>query len=207
MEGSDTPVTGRHLVVTTGEGDSNPAAWRLVESADLVRDTWLHLRSDHCIRNDGIVLNPYYVLQYADWVSILPITLQDTVVLVEEYRHAAGVIGMGLPGGGLDESDMSPSDAARRELLEETGYVCDELVSVGWTYANWASHTNRVHHFVALGCVLVARQDPDPTEQIRVTEAELTEALDPHFLKQSYHLATIALARDVLKSRGILAPN
>lgn len=164
----------------------------------MVDDSWLRVRADECVRTDGLVIAPHYVLEQRPWVSILAITPERMVLMLEEYRHGAGVVGTGLPGGGA-ESGETPADAARRELLEETGYAADELVELGWCWANWANQDNRVHHFLATGCRPFASPAPDPTEQIAVGFLDLDELLArPELLRNSYHLVTLSLARRLL---------
>ncbi|NYE74587.1 NUDIX hydrolase [Microlunatus parietis] len=147
------------------------------------------------MRADGTVIEPFYVLEQMPWVSILAVTPHREVIMVREYRHGAGVVGLGLPGGGAAAGE-APAGAAQRELLEETGYEPGDLVELSWTWANWANQTNKVHHYLATGCRAIRAPSPDPTEQLEVELVPLANLLggDP-VLRQSYHLVTIALAR------------
>ena len=129
-----------------------PEPWQLRSSRRLVDDRWLRLRADRCTRSDGVVIDPYYVLEQLPWVSILAITPARKVLVLKEYRHGAGIVGLGLPGGGAEPGEQ-PAAAARRELLEETGYAADDLVELGWCWANWANQNNKVHHFLATAAV------------------------------------------------------
>jgi 8-oxo-dGTP pyrophosphatase MutT (NUDIX family) len=144
------------------------------------------------------VIDPYYVLEQMPWVSILAITAEQNVLLLKEYRHGAGIVGIGLPGGGAEPGE-DPAAAARRELLEETGYAIDDLVDLGWCWANWANQDNRVHHFLARDCRRIAPPSPDPTEEIAVESVDLDDLLTrPDLLRNSYHLVTLSLARPLL---------
>lgn len=94
------------------------------------------------------------------------------------------------------EPGESPEAAARRELLEETGYAADDLIDLGSTWANFGNHTNRVHHFLARGCARVAEQSLDDSESIVVHVLSLDGLGD--LLPQSYHQLTWYKAMDQL---------
>lgn len=79
------------------------------------------------------------LLAEGDSVAILAITSTTDVVLVRQYRPGPGRILDELPGGGVEEGEAA-AEAARRELLEETGYA-GRIQIVGATWA--AGHSMR----------------------------------------------------------------
>lgn len=172
-----------------------PEPWQVVTSRVVISDQWVHLRADDCRTADGRTVAPYYVLEYGDWVSVLALDADGQAVVVEEYRHGAGIIALGIVGGGIDAQE-DPRDAATRELREETGYAADEMVDLGVTWANFGNQTNRVHHFLARGCVRVAEQSLDATETIAVHVLPL-EGLNDR-LHQSHHQLTWYKAKEWL---------
>lgn len=176
--------------------------WTILRSRVLVNDRWITLRSDVCRREDGLDIDPFYVVERPEWVCVLAITEDRSVVLTREYRHGAKVVGVGLPGGTVEPGDPDPAHAARRELLEETGFETDEFLFMGARYANWANQTNRVHYFLASNVKRVRSPDPDASEQIEVLLAPLHQVMDPQFLQQSFHLACVHLALPYLRDPG-----
>ncbi|MHC9043089.1 NUDIX hydrolase [Microbacterium saperdae] len=164
-----------------------PEAWRTTARSMVVEDRWIRLRADDCVDADGRTIAPYYVLEQAEWVSIVALTDEGYAVAIEEYHHGAGVVGVGLPGGAVDATEF-PSAAASRELAEETGYVADEIVDLGWSWANWGNQDNRVHHFLARGCRHDRPQEFDAGETIDVRIVPFAELGEQ--LAQSYHQLT-----------------
>ncbi|WP_285363327.1 NUDIX hydrolase [Microbacterium sp. LMC-P-041] len=174
---------------------SAPSPWRVVDSKLVHADRWIRVRADDCVDERGHSIAPYYVLEYGDWISVLAVDRDGHAIVVDEYRHGAGIVAVGTIGGGL-EAGESPEAAAIRELREETGYEPDEMIDLGPTWANFGSHTNRVHHFLARGCVRVTEQSLDDSEAIAVHVVSL-DGLGDH-LAQSYHQLTWYKAMEML---------
>ncbi|WP_330632162.1 NUDIX hydrolase [Halocatena halophila] len=100
-------------------------------------------------------------------VVILPFTTDGSVVVIEEWRQAVGRINYGLPAGGVEAEDDDLTDAARRELREETGYESTKMEPLT-TVEPANGIADSVHHyFVAHGCTPTASQDLDTNEAIR----------------------------------------
>ena len=97
--------------------------WKILSSVQTFKDRFLSLRTDKCEREDGHIVPAYHVLEFTDWVTVIPITDEGEIVLVREYRHAAGKVMLGLPGGIMDDGETSVQDAGAREQREETGYT------------------------------------------------------------------------------------
>ena len=141
--------------------------WEKISSKYLVRAPWATLRVDTCRMPDGTEITDYYVLEYPDWVNVIALTEDNQVILVRQYRHAAGEELLELPGGVI-EKDESPEQAARRELLEETGYEFDDLEFLSALYANPATATNKTHCFLATGGRKTSEQNLDKGEEILI---------------------------------------
>jgi 8-oxo-dGTP pyrophosphatase MutT (NUDIX family) len=124
--------------------------WRVTRSETLLQDRWINLRADHCVTPSGVEISPYYVLSYPDWVHVVAITNTGSLVLVRQYRHAAGEFSLELPGGIVEPQDASLEHTARREFEEETGFTAQRWQYVAGLRPNPATHTNRVHFFLAL---------------------------------------------------------
>ncbi len=126
--------------------------WKVESSRRILEDDWISLRADSCRTPAGELVEPFYVLDYPDWVNVVAVSEDDDVVLVRQYRHGLGRTLLELPCGAVEPGDASPAAAAARELAEETGYQPGAIVESGVLSPNPASHSNLTHCFLATGC-------------------------------------------------------
>jgi 8-oxo-dGTP pyrophosphatase MutT (NUDIX family) len=174
------------------------AKWSTRRSKVVIKDRWIHVRADDCVTPGGREISPYYVLSYPDWVHVVAITPDEQVVLTRQYRHAAGQVFWELPGGALDGADLDPVDAARRELEEETGYRAERLELVSTLYPNPATHTNRVHTYLAVGAAPVGVQRLDAGEEglevHLMPRRDVVDQVQSGLLGQALHTSSILMA-------------
>lgn len=172
--------------------------WRTVSSEQLLADRWINLRADRCVTPGGREIAPYYVLSYPDWVHVAALTEDDELVLVEQYRHGAGASCLELPGGMMDAADPDPVAAARRELMEETGFAAGQWQLVSSLYPNPAMQTNRLHVVLATGCHRVAEPRLEDGEEGLVVHrrpvADILGGLQDGILPQVMHVGVLLLA-------------
>jgi 8-oxo-dGTP pyrophosphatase MutT (NUDIX family) len=166
----------------------------VLDSRDLIRDRWLRLRADRLRTAEGAVLDPWYVLDYPDWVAAVLLTADDRLVLVRQWRHGAQAWSLELPGGVIDAEDADPVAAARREALEETGHAAATWRYLFAGHANPAIQTNRLHAVLGTGAHPVAAPAPEAGEAIRV-ECVAVEAvlagIPQGMIGQSMHVGAI----------------
>ena len=85
-----------------------------------------------------------------DAVIIVPLFGNGLLLMVEGYRHGVNASLLEFPGGFIDKNE-EPSQAARRELFEETKYSSDSLELINWSYT-WPGRTSQKNYvFVARG--------------------------------------------------------
>lgn len=176
--------------------------WKTLSSKILVDDEWMRLRADECQLPDGPTLSPYYVIEERDWVHVMAIDDTSQIVLVRQYRYAAQAFCTELPGGVIDTGE-SPLNAARRELLEETGFEADEWQAVCTYFANPARQTNQVHVFLARQLSSQAAQTLDSSEEIAVSMVSVDEAMSlvaKGEFSQGMHIGSLLLC---LRTAGL----
>jgi len=117
----------------------------------------------------------FFILDCADWCNIVPLTRDNQVVMVRQHRYGTREETLELPGGMIDAGDPSPLEAARRELLEETGYRANQIVQTGVIAPNPAMQSNRTWSFLARDVEKVAEPELDGGEDIEVVTVPLVE--------------------------------
>lgn len=107
------------------------------------------------------------VLESVDWVNLVAVAADGAVVMVRQFRFGTGYATLETPGGMVDPGEDSGA-AARRELLEETGFGEGRWRYLGAVEPNPAVHDNLCHHWLAEDVVPVAEPQPSAGEHIRV---------------------------------------
>jgi ADP-ribose pyrophosphatase len=128
-------------------GAESPA-WRRVRSELFADCRIFQVRRDISISPQTGREHDFFVLTGSDWVNVIPLTANNEVVMIEQYRHGSQDVTLEIPGGMVDAGE-SASDAAARETLEETGYVAREISPLGRVRPNPAIHDNWLHTFLA----------------------------------------------------------
>lgn len=151
--------------------------WEVLESERLFNRPWLTVRRD-CVRiPNGQINDEFYVLEYPDWINVIAITEDGQFVLEKQYRHGLGKTCYELPAGVI-EAGETPLQAAKRELLEETGYGRGAWRKVMTISGNASTTNNITHCFVVTGVQKISDQKLDRTEDIKVCLLDKAEVLD-----------------------------
>lgn len=167
--------------------------WKTIASKYIWQRPWLTARCDTVQLPSGTIFDEFYVLEYPTWVNIIAITEQGDFVMVEQYRHGLQGVFTELVAGVVEPGE-NPLDAAKRELLEESGYGGGEWELLTTLCANPSCNTNLTYSFVARGVRRMSEQHLDATEDIEVklmTRNEVLQMLQRDEMKQALMAAPL----------------
>jgi ADP-ribose diphosphatase len=142
----------------------------------------------------------YYMLELADYVSVVAMTPSRELLLVRQFRPVVDRETLELPSGHI-ESHEAPEDAARRELLEETGHVAGRVELLGTLVPDVGRLANRMWCYFADD----ARPSSEPHERepgvslVSLPEREALRAASDGTIDHALNLATLFLAVSIGK--------
>lgn len=148
---------------------------------EIVTREQYHIGRIHVVKDtlkiDG-QLYPYTFTTSRDSVCVFPVC-EEGIVIIEQYRHSLNQWVLEIPAGGIDEGE-SKEQAARRELVEETGYIAKDLIDMGYYFENQGTSRSCCQLYFA-NCIGKEEQRLEKTEFIRtkvVTKDEFMELVE-----------------------------
>ena len=133
----------------------------------------IKLYNDDVICDEDKLATREYIV-HPGGACILPL-LEDKIIFIKQFRYAYHKDILELPAGKLEKGE-EPIKAAIRELEEETGYISDNLISLGSVYPS-VGYTDEVIHLFVAKDLKKGKQHLDYDEKVDVTLLSLDEAL------------------------------
>jgi len=149
----------------------------------------------------GRVVDEFLHLVARDFVVVVPFTDDGRIVTIRSYKHGPRRVSLSLPAGLLDD-DEQPEEAARRELLEETGYEAASWERIGSFVVDSNYGLNTEHAFIARGARRVREPQSGDLEEIQVElhdRAEVIAAIRSGDVAQLSSAAALGLALATLR--------
>jgi 8-oxo-dGTP pyrophosphatase MutT (NUDIX family) len=172
------------------------AAWQILTDTALISKRWLEVREQRVRLGNGNEIEQFHLINGPHWTAVLCLTSDRQVVLVRQYRHGLGGPSLELPAGVIEPSE-APIDAARRELLEESGFEAASIEHLLSTAPEPSRSSTRAHFFFAQGAHAVSAQQLDHSEDLEVVlvpVSELLELIDHGHIVHAAHIAAILSA-------------
>jgi ADP-ribose pyrophosphatase len=121
----------------------------------------------------------FVLVDAPEWVTIIPITDDEEpcFLMARQYRHGSSSVTLEFPAGAVNAGE-APLDAAKRELLEETGCSAVEMEHLGAVNPNPAFMTNTVHTFLARGLTKIAPQALDQHEILDIERIPVKRVIE-----------------------------
>jgi 8-oxo-dGTP pyrophosphatase MutT (NUDIX family) len=135
---------------------------------ETLTENWLfRLRRERFQSRRSGKTHDYYVTHLADGVQVIPVTPDERVVLVRQFRAGSRRDSLEVPGGLLEPGE-DPCSAGARELLEETGFAGSSPVKLGKIWPNPALLTMQITTIVISNARAVADPQPDHAEELSI---------------------------------------
>ena len=115
------------------------------------------------------------IIKHNGGVCVLAV-IDNKIILEKQYRYAYDEILYELPAGKLEEGEI-PEVAAKRELLEETGYEANKLIDYGVMYPTCGYSNEKIYLYVADG-LSKKQRNLDEDEVIDIEYLEIDKVLD-----------------------------
>ena len=135
----------------------------------------VHLNKNKSPRTGKI--HEFQVLKSPDWVAIIPVTPNNELVMVKQYRHGIEQLSLEPPGG-LVKDGQTPEQSAIEELEEETGYRAKAFHLLGWMHPMPAILTNRFYVYLAEDATPTGILNPEETEEIETVLVPVSQIVD-----------------------------
>jgi ADP-ribose pyrophosphatase len=173
-----------------------PGKWRMIDAErvyatpifDLYKRKAAHERRGE--RN-------FYIIEAPGWVNIIPLTPAGEVVMVRQFRHGVSDFTLEIPGGMIDPHEQDPAVAARREMIEESGYDSGEIIPLGKVHPNPAIQPNWCYSFFARGVRKIAEPHlneggAEETEVVMVPLADIKKMIATNVITHALVIAAFS---------------
>ena len=136
----------------------------------------LHVYKDRIsLPNGGTSTREY--CRHGGAVSVVPLTKEGEVICVRQYRYAVSEVVLEIPAGKLDGPEEDHTEAALRELSEETGYTAARITPIGELLTSPALLSEVIYMYLAED-MTPGDTHPDPDELLDIVKIPLEDMVD-----------------------------
>jgi ADP-ribose pyrophosphatase len=155
----------------------NDRSWVVVAERELLsRPPFITVSAQTIDLPDGRRIDDYYQIELGDFACVYAQTEDRRLVMLRSYRHGPRKVCFNFPGGGIGPKE-TPAEAAKRELLEETGFEAARWQPLGSFITNSNQRCQTAHFFRADGCHQIAQANSGDLEDSEVILLTFSDAL------------------------------
>ena len=196
---------------SNSNNQQNNLTWEEISTEHIVQDEWIDFRRSAYRFPDGSVFEPFYSYSRRDYVVIVASDTDGKYLCVRQFRQGIKKVTTEFPAGGIERTDgreygsgdsTSASEdaleAAKRELLEETGYASDDWTHLLTVPSNATIADNYAHIYMAKNCRKSGEQNLDETEFLNVNKYsadEIEEMIQKGDFPQAVHIMAWLLSQ------------
>ena len=178
--------------------------WKEARTEHIVRDEWIDFRKTAYLFPDGRVIEPFYSYSRRDYVVVVASDTEGKYICVRQFRQGIREVTTEFPAGGIEDNEASAEnkkeafEAAKRELLEETGYISDDWSHLLTVPSSATITDNYAYIYTARNCRKVSGQTLDDMEFLNVskhTATEIEEMIAEGRFQQAVHIMAWLLAQ------------
>jgi ADP-ribose pyrophosphatase len=178
-------------------------SWELVGTEIVCQDPWGTVYRKRYRMGNGLADQHHVTIEKPEFALMVALDDAQNLLLVRQYRHGTDQNYWALPGGFIDRGE-DPLAAAKRELLEETGYSAGRTTLLGSLHPVPA-FLNTVGHIVLCEQLQKVPGAVLDDEIEGVDSLPLSHAIDKIFageIKEMQAVASILMANEFLRSRS-----
>jgi 8-oxo-dGTP pyrophosphatase MutT (NUDIX family) len=158
------------------EKENNP--WKTISEETAYENAWIRVEHHEVLNPAG---NPgiYGKVHFKNTaIAIIAVDSEGFTYLVGQFRYTLNTYSWEVPEGGCSiESGESILEAAKRELLEETGLVALKWTELGEVYLSNSVSDEKAVMYLAQN-LSQHQACPEETEQLKIRKLPLKEAIE-----------------------------
>lgn len=177
--------------------------WKTITEKIIYSTPWLTVKEEVVQLPNSSFINDYSVVELPNVAMVFPLTHDNKVIMVKQYRHGVKKILLELPAGTYNSEREKPEEAAKRELWEETGFKADMLVYLGTIYDYPTKDRHSISIYFTDSITFEATNFKEDTENVEIVTIpfdELDTLIQRGEIAVGGTISAIYLAKVYLKS-------